>query len=192
MLSLRLINILLLSLCFLSFSWAAICFFSDKDSGAKIGKQIISVTGILAIVFYIYNLFFFPTVAPLPALSGLVLFAASLVLFWWSINATRATELDFAFTDGPPKTLIFRGPYKYARHPFYLSYTLTWLGGAIASENHQLYMVFIVMLTIYFLAARKEEKKFSLSPLKDEYNNYASQVGMFFPKRFRITINGRE
>lgn len=77
---------------------------------------------------------------------------------------------------------IKEGPYRYIRHPIYLSYILELIGVAVA--GHTFYsLIFIVSINVplYILRARYEERN-SLKKFGREYAQYISEVPLMFPR----------
>ncbi|MNC97641.1 hypothetical protein D3C83_153610 [compost metagenome] len=68
------------------------------------------------------------------------------------------------------------------RHPFYASYLLYWLAGAVAIREAWLVPAFAVIVVLYVLAARTEERKFARSAVCDAYDAYRRKTGMFVPR----------
>lgn len=123
--------------------------------------------------------------ATLPlATTGLLLLVVSQLVFRAAVKATVQHKLSLAFSGDTPTQLNQTGIYRQVRHPFYLAYTLTWLGVAIATRQTGAFVVLAVMLAFYITAARREENKFLGSPLVADYRAYQNQAGMFFPKLF--------
>jgi len=77
------------------------------------------------------------------------------------------------------------GPYRYVRHPFYLSYSLFWLAGAVAVPYWPMIVGSLGMLTLYYRAAAQEEQTIARSGLSAEYEAYKRTTGMFLPRIFR-------
>jgi protein-S-isoprenylcysteine O-methyltransferase Ste14 len=77
----------------------------------------------------------------------------SAFIFWWARKIFKAKNPSFAFSSNNPKNIILIGPYKYVRHPFYLSYTLAWIAGSLATSLWLL-LTFVAMLIIYYLSAK--------------------------------------
>jgi protein-S-isoprenylcysteine O-methyltransferase Ste14 len=77
------------------------------------------------------------------------------------------------------------------RHPFYCSYLLAWLAGAVATLSPWLAGAFVGMFVLYLIAARDEEKKFASSSLGDAYASYCSSTGQFFPNPLKLMTNRR-
>lgn len=119
------------------------------------------------------------------ALIGLALVMLSQVVFQAAVRATAQHRLSLAFSADAPAHLNDRGIYARVRHPFYLAYTLNWLGAATATRHGAAFLLLALMLGFYIAAARREEQKFLQSPLARAYNTYRRQAGMFLPKIFR-------
>jgi len=163
--------------CFLSFTWA-VKFHFHKSGNVPRGMQVVSVVSFLAFVWFLYGL------GSRPGGYRLVPFALcalSLLLFWWCIRHTRRKRFTLAFSPDAPAFLDTQGPYRVARHPFYLAYMLFWAATALAVPGLLPWAVPAVMAALYTLAAAKEEAKFADSALESEYRRYRARTGMFFP-----------
>ncbi len=113
--------------------------------------------------------------------AGIACFLLSIGLFIWAIRCTRETRPSLAFSTDEPTCLLREGPYRYVRHPFYVSYLLFWAGTAIATPGPIAWIMPALMLLIYTDAARREEAKFARSSLAAAYRQYRGKVGMFLP-----------
>jgi len=123
---------------------------------------------------------------PLPgALAGVILYAAGAALFWGAIAVTRGRHLAACFQNRMPETVVVTGPYRYVRHPFYVSYLLVWTGGFVGSGWWPLAITVIVMGTIYFSAASLEERTMLNSGAREEYGLYMRKTGRFLPRLSR-------
>lgn len=114
-------------------------------------------------------------------LSGAVLLIVSQVLFRTAIGATQPSKLSLAFSGDAPASLNQSGPYRFIRHPFYTAYSLTWLAAVIATAHPAACVAMLTMMTFYWTAARREERKFLSSPLAAAYRRYQKFTGMFLP-----------
>jgi protein-S-isoprenylcysteine O-methyltransferase Ste14 len=103
-------------------------------------------------------------------------------LFFSAMYANRERPLTVAFTNDTPRHLVTGGPYGYIRHPFYVSYCLTWLASAVATHNPVLVAIFFCMTLVYSCAARFEEFKFAKSELASEYARFRLSTGIFLPR----------
>jgi protein-S-isoprenylcysteine O-methyltransferase Ste14 len=122
---------------------------------------------------------------PLAMLVGLVLELLSLALFWAAIRASREARLLLVFDNDPPHGIVRTGPYRLVRHPFYTSYSIFWTGWAIATWSAWSIPLWALMLAIYVVAARDEERKFAATAYAEEYRQYRERVGMFWPRFVR-------
>ena len=80
-----------------------------------------------------------------------------------------------------PAHLVTAGPYRRLRHPCYSAYLLSFAGGLTVSPTYWLGAVALLMLVLYYQAARYEERKFEHSPLGQDYARYRETTGMFLP-----------
>ena len=165
------------SACFGSFAWAA-KFHFRKTGAVPLGMQAVSAVSLLAFAWFLYGL---ETMAGGYRAVPLVLCAASLLLFWWCIVHTRRKRFTLAFSPDTPLFLDTHGPYRLARHPFYLAYLMFWVATALALPSLLSWVVPAVMAALYTAAATKEEAKFTDSVLDGEYRRYRMRTGMFLP-----------
>lgn len=163
--------------CFGSFAWAA-QFHFHKASQVPRGMQAVSVASLLAFAGFLYGMDARPGGFRLAPLALCVL---SLLLFWWCVLHTRRKRFTLAFTPDAPAFLDTQGPYRVARHPFYLAYLMFWVATALAVPGLLPWAVPAVMAMLYTSAATTEEAKFTDSALESEYRAYSQRTGMFFP-----------
>ncbi len=116
------------------------------------------------------------------AWAAVVFYAAGLGVFALACKGSNPKKLTMAFTPDAPSFVIQTGIYRKIRHPFYLAYCLTWVGGAVATLSPTLFAFALWMVLLYFTAARIEETKFLRSPLAEEYSAYRKRTGMFWPR----------
>lgn len=98
-----------------------------------------------------------------------------------AVRATADSKLSLAFSGDVPTNLNRSGPYRFIRHPFYTSYSLTWLAAAVSSAHPAAFAALFIMAAFYLGAARQEERKFLGSSLAESYRRYRKSTGMFFP-----------
>jgi protein-S-isoprenylcysteine O-methyltransferase Ste14 len=75
------------------------------------------------------------------------------------------------------------GLYTLIRHPQYLGLGLTGLGLAVLWPRFLVLVLWLVMLVLYYLLARDEERRM-LAQFGDSYPAYMDRTGMFLPKAF--------
>lgn len=145
------------------------------------GANLVAVAVLLALAVYL--LLLWTHESPLAAqLFGLGAGLISLWLFHRTVAASRDGALHFAFDVEHPVSLVTAGPYRLVRHPFYTSYLLFWTGMAISTWSLWALPVLLLIVGMYTLAARDEERKFSSSTMSAEYAAYRSRTGMFLPR----------
>ncbi len=163
----------------LSLLWGRFAFFK-MNSGTPfwlalsydlaVGVQMIST---------VYGFIVVTDVTKLPLYICLVLYAFSLVLFWWSI--VTAKSLDFAFSTSVGK-IVTTGPFGVFRHPFYVSYILAWLGSSLLFGWPWLWLSLAYLTGFYVMSAKREEAIILQSEQSEQYKLYQQQVGMFLPR----------
>jgi protein-S-isoprenylcysteine O-methyltransferase Ste14 len=128
---------------------------------------------------HLFALFTMPLFLPWAALG---LYASGATLFWRAISATRGCGLAACFQDSLPAAVMRAGPYRLIRHPFYVAYTLAWLAGLAATGWWALGLSVLFMALLYILAARKEERDFLRSPMRETYLTYMREAGGYLPR----------
>lgn len=182
-------TLLLLSLtCFCSFAWAIKAHF--VSSRISVFMHLTAALGLVFASLQVFAIVDLPRLDTIQALVGTSLYVLSLALFWWTVGATRARRLSIAFSKDEPHYLLETGPYRFVRHPFYVAYSVFWIAGFAAVLRWYLIPSVVVMLALYFCAARMEEAKFQTSELRELYEGYRRNTGMFLP-RLSVTRNGK-
>ena len=82
--------------------------------------------------------------------------------------------------------LLRRGPalgglYRWIRHPQYLALAATGLGLAILWPRFLTIVLWTVMVGLYYLLARDEERRM-VKQFGDQYREYMARTGMFLPR----------
>lgn len=116
----------------------------------------------------------------LSLIQGLCIF-----LFWQNARLVKKNRFGFIFSSDTPSVLIKTGLYRYIRNPYYSIYILSYASLSFVLNSPILIANSAAIFLIYYTAARLEEKKFMASPLSDEYGEYVSNTGRFFPKIFK-------
>jgi protein-S-isoprenylcysteine O-methyltransferase Ste14 len=165
-----------------SFIWSLKGFFKTPAEGLPKQMARLRTLGGITIAAQLFTFLVLSTNIVLFQTIGGALLVASSSLFWWAIHTNLNQPLPIAYSDRSPTYVVKKGPYQFVRHPFYLSYSIAWLGGTIASGQPILILTCIVMGTFYFHAARFEEEQFRESQMAAEYENYRQRTGMFLPK----------
>jgi protein-S-isoprenylcysteine O-methyltransferase Ste14 len=120
---------------------------------------------------------------PQPGLDilAVVLAISSSALFGCGVATVKRGRLTAAFSSDVATELITDGPFRYVRHPFYVSYLLCYFQAVVLSRSGWAILPLLWMAGIYTHAALLEEQKFLNSPLAGEYHRYAARTGRFIP-----------
>jgi|SRR3569833_353287 len=179
---LRIISIATYVVGFLCISWP-IFFFFHVPSKMPVQIRWLSLSGLISFALEISGAFVASGKVPMAV--GEVLLLSSLVLFWSAVNTARGAELGIAYARHEPRKMLREGPYRWIRHPFYSSYLLFWVGGAVASGDIFVAVVPAIMAIFYWFAAKSEEVQLRASKFGGEYERYMRRTGMFFPPILR-------
>lgn len=173
--------VLIETITFLTLIWAALWYFKAPDSSAHSSKKIISIFGTANIVLNVLGLIRFSSLNTGRMMFAIACFAAALTLFWWSLGAINRSHPNYAGASTAPSLLCTRGPYRWIRHPIYLSYALAWIGGAVGSSIWLL-TTGALLFWLYLSFARAEERAILASANGPQYAEYMKGTGMFLPK----------
>ncbi|MBV9776713.1 MAG: isoprenylcysteine carboxylmethyltransferase family protein [Acetobacteraceae bacterium] len=171
------INVVALG-CFVSFAWGTKGHFVS-DGRMPAGMLVVAVLSLFGWAWF----------AVRTATSGigpgapyaLALMAGATCLFWWAVKTTRKRRLKIAFAQDQPQAVYKTGPYRFVRHPFYLSYILYWSGTGLATKGLWGWTVPAILGAIYVGLALQEERRFGASGLSDAYCQYSRDTGMLIP-----------
>jgi protein-S-isoprenylcysteine O-methyltransferase Ste14 len=112
--------------------------------------------------------------------AGSVLFVVGAIVFF--VCAGQVYFHKF-FRPGPALGVL----YRWIRHPQYLALGLTGLGLAILWPRFLTIVLWTVMVGLYYLLARDEERRM-VNQFGDQYREYGARTGMFFPRRLEKTL----
>jgi protein-S-isoprenylcysteine O-methyltransferase Ste14 len=176
---------LLLFTCLSSFGWAMRRFFVKPDHMTP-GLKMTLAAGLVFAITHFYVILGTPALKPLAVAAAVTLYCLALGIFWWTISAHRVKPLAACFSRHEELHLVKHGPYRFVRHPFYCSYLLAWLAGAVGTLDPRLALTFVVMFVLYLVAAVSEEKKFASSSLSEAYADYCGATGRFLPSPWKM------
>lgn len=112
-----------------------------------------------------------PTLGSFFAIAGLVFFG---------ICASQVYYSKFF-----SKKVVTSGIYKIIRHPQYTAFAISSFGFLLLWPRYLALIMFITVLFGYYFLARTEEKECERK-FGSSYRKYKQNVGMFFPRFFRI------
>ena len=116
--------------------------------------------------------------------TGVGVSVAATALLAWTLRSLGPNLTDTVVTRRA-HTLVTDGPYRWIRHPFYVSFTLLIVGTSLMAANWFLLATGIIVVLLIVLRTRIEEEKL-LARFGDPYRSYTTQTGRFLPRR-RVT-----
>lgn len=115
------------------------------------------------------------SVAHTVAVAGSALVIAGLALIFWGMY-TFARVRTGIIPMRPATRIVDHGPYRFSRNPMYSGMATAYIGGAlIMNSGWALLMLPLVMLAIYRLVIRREER-YLTSAFPAEYGDYCRRV----------------
>jgi protein-S-isoprenylcysteine O-methyltransferase Ste14 len=148
-----------------------------RDSGAALG-QLSFVSGMACVL--VMGLFHGLSV-PL-ALCGAILALGSVTLYEWSRRTALERNFYIGLSGEVPGAVCDAGPYRYLRHPFYLSYMVAFVAVAVAFPSIWVIGVCVLNIGLFAYMAVDDERVLLLSPLSGDYTIYKARAGMFLPR----------
>ena len=110
---------------------------------------------------------------------GLGIVAAALLIWTFRNLGKNLTDTVVTRKD---HTLVTTGPYRWVRHPFYVSFALAVLANSLVTANWFLFVTGSVVFVLLVIRTRKEEDKL-IERFGDDYREYMKRTGRFFPRR---------
>lgn len=164
----------------LSLIWARLSFFKVKSTKARLSALLYDP--VVLIHIGLTYLHIFETNSP-PLTWAIILacliYIGALLLFWWGINTAKGLNFAFGSFSGQ---IISSGPFRFSRHPFYLSYTLIWATSTLLFNSPALWITLFYLVVFYLSSAKSEEKAILSSEQADQYRTYCSKTNMFIPR----------
>lgn len=109
---------------------------------------------------------------------GLGIIAGSLLM--WTLRSLGRNLTDTVVTRRE-HTLVTRGPYRFVRHPFYLSVALAIAANAVAAANWFVLGSGAAALALIAIRTRKEEEVL-IARFGDAYRTYMERTARFLPR----------
>lgn len=150
----------------------------------KLPRATIALAALSAAVYLSAMLHLFVVGAPRPRLAAgaAILMTCSLLLFRYARRSSPPRTLAVAFERAEPAQIVSNGPYRYIRHPFYVSYMLYWTAAFLSAPHTLIGAGALTILVLYAMLASREERALLASPLGPEYRQYQSRSGRFLPR----------
>lgn len=125
-------------------------------------------------------LFFNPIKIPLDPKIGAGVILLGLILFFYSLKHLKKGVLGA--TDPILNKLIKNGPYRFIRHPHYLSFIIILIGYGLFFKS----LIGIIITLTLFVPSTIHRSKIEDKKLKKEFGkeweNYSEKTGLLLPK----------
>ncbi len=170
----------------------AIKWLFSADYGVDRRMQALKICGTLFAIVHLVSIWRYEATYHYLSILALGVYLLGLGVFFSAWKSLAGYRLTLAFSPDTPERILNQGIYVRIRHPFYLAYSLTWIGGVLAAPSVWTLLTTSIMIFFYWWAARLEEHKFLASSLGRSYQNYMRYAGMFFPIFFRSVGSNRD
>jgi protein-S-isoprenylcysteine O-methyltransferase Ste14 len=102
------------------------------------------------------------------------------LLMYWTLSSLGKNLTDTVVTRAEAK-LVTHGPYRWVRHPFYVTATLLMASVTVLTANWLIGVSCVAVLA--FLAVRTpKEEQMLIERFGQEYRDYMARTGRFFPR----------
>ena len=104
-------------------------------------------------------------------------------LLYWTLHHLGPNLTDTVVTRAEA-TLVTSGPYRWVRHPFYVTILLLLISVSLITANWFIGILSSLTFAFFVLRAPLEEQKLA-ERFGDEYRAYQKRTGRFFPRSAR-------
>ncbi len=111
-----------------------------------------------------------------------VLSTVSIALIAMTVGTHRIPLALWHQNNDAPAEIVTWGPYARIRHPFYTSFLLAFAAAAIAFPHLLTAACLVYGAVALTITAVGEEKRLATSEFGEEYRQYMSVTGRFFPR----------
>ena len=121
--------------------------------------------------------------APLPAAlrwAGAAVGVPTVALGVWTFRSIGRNITDTVVTRRE-HTLVTHGPYRFVRHPFYVTTGLALVANSLTTANWFIALTGAAALALMVVRTTTEEAKL-VERFADDYRRYMARTGRFFPR----------
>lgn len=111
-----------------------------------------------------------------------IVVALAVALYEWARHTIWGRRFGLGWGEHVPAELCDRGPYRFVRHPIYLSYMLAFGAVLIALPHWISALIFAANVALFTHAAITDERTLARSALAADYAVYRGRAGMFWPR----------
>jgi protein-S-isoprenylcysteine O-methyltransferase Ste14 len=114
--------------------------------------------------------------------SGVVSGVLCSLLMYWTLSSLGKNLTDTVVTRAQA-TLVTCGPYRWVRHPFYVTAALLMASVTILTANWLIGATSLVVLALLAMRTPREEAMLIVR-FGQQYRDYMARTGRFVPRRF--------
>ena len=104
-----------------------------------------------------------------------------------AVFRTLGTNLTDTVVTRLKHSLVTTGPYRWVRHPFYVSFALAVTANALVTASWFLALTGLIAFTLIVIRTKTEEEKL-IEKFGDQYTDYMKNTSRFLP-RFTRRLN---
>ena len=149
-----------------------------------IAIRAVGLAGMLSLILFIIEPRWLAwSAVPLPTWlrwTGAALGLLVAALLFWTLRHLGKNLTDTVVTRRN-HSLVTTGPYRWVRHPFYVSIILAIVANSLAMANAFFLIAGVVLFTLLAIRVRIEEAKL-LERFGDKYRAYRERTGAFRPR----------
>lgn len=165
-------------------------FYLSKAGRVKKEKKSIVETGSMLAFFIIMFLLVYKKIGFLDLTFDIAytvaIFGTTFIVFGTVINIIGRLKLKGNWGNQiriyENHTLTTKGIYKYIRHPLYSSTILMMYGFSFLFFNPLVFILNTIIFIPFMIYRARQEEDLLLITFKDEFLEYKSKTGLFFPK----------
>ena len=102
--------------------------------------------------------------------------------FYFYIHIFLDRNLSFTLEIKEDHTLIQTGPYKYIRHPMYISLIIRGIFYFLITSNVIIFLNWFISIAIVLYLRIPKEEQMMLDKFPEQYKAYKKKTGMLLPK----------
>ncbi len=114
---------------------------------------------------------------------GVVLGLSCSVLMYWTLSTLGKNLTDTVVTRSNA-VLVTHGPYRWVRHPFYVTAALLMASVTVLTANWLIGLSSLVVLSLLAVRTPKEEQML-IEQFGEAYRDYMARTGRFIPRPFQ-------
>ena len=111
---------------------------------------------------------------------GVVMGFVSSLLLYWTLSSLGKNLTDTVVTRANA-TLVTHGPYRWVRHPFYVTAAVLMGSVTLLTANWLIGLASLLVLGLLAVRTPKEEQRL-IEKFGQQYRDYMEKTGRFFPR----------